>query len=184
MADITHGTWIKDGKAVDAVYQSGVKVYGRNLYVDTENFDNPDVWNSFSSWSKTSDKYEGLTVMKGSQNWNGLGQTIQTKKGETYTFSSYARYESGTGQSNIYFRATNSLTNTNIGAVSVSLTDTWQRVSGTVTVTDDGPLYARIERTSDNTNTLLVAGLKLEKGATATPYSIAPEDILNQEVDN
>ena len=31
MADITHVTWIKDGKAVDAVYQSGVKVYGRNL---------------------------------------------------------------------------------------------------------------------------------------------------------
>lgn len=31
MADITHGTWIKDGKAVDAVYQGGVKVYGRNL---------------------------------------------------------------------------------------------------------------------------------------------------------
>lgn len=31
MADITHGTWIKDGKAVDAVYQDGVKVYGRNL---------------------------------------------------------------------------------------------------------------------------------------------------------
>ncbi|WP_195235647.1 hypothetical protein [Lactiplantibacillus plantarum] len=33
MADITHGTWIKDGKAVDAVYQSGVKVYGRNLLI-------------------------------------------------------------------------------------------------------------------------------------------------------
>ena len=31
MADITHGTLIKDGKAVDAVYQNGVKVYGRNL---------------------------------------------------------------------------------------------------------------------------------------------------------
>ncbi|MCG0674698.1 phage tail protein [Lactiplantibacillus plantarum] len=35
MADITHGTWIKDGKAVDAVYQSGVKVYGRNLALGT-----------------------------------------------------------------------------------------------------------------------------------------------------
>ncbi|AVH85831.1 hypothetical protein [Lactiplantibacillus plantarum] len=34
MADITHGTWIKDGKAVDAVYQSGVKVYGRNLITE------------------------------------------------------------------------------------------------------------------------------------------------------
>ncbi|MGQ2382341.1 hypothetical protein ACT543_06715 [Lactiplantibacillus plantarum] len=35
MADITHGTWIKDGKAVDAVYQSGIKVYGRNLSLNT-----------------------------------------------------------------------------------------------------------------------------------------------------
>nr|WP_114788416.1 hypothetical protein [Lactiplantibacillus plantarum] len=37
MADITHRTWIKDGKAVDAVYQSGVKVYGRNLLKNTAN---------------------------------------------------------------------------------------------------------------------------------------------------
>ena len=35
MADITHGTWIKDGKAVDAVYQNGIKVYGRNLALGT-----------------------------------------------------------------------------------------------------------------------------------------------------
>lgn len=35
MADITHGTWIKDGKAVDAAYQGGVKVYGRNLALGT-----------------------------------------------------------------------------------------------------------------------------------------------------
>ena len=32
MSDITHGTWIKDGKVVDAVYQKGVKVYGRNYF--------------------------------------------------------------------------------------------------------------------------------------------------------
>ncbi|MEN2304761.1 hypothetical protein [Lactiplantibacillus plantarum] len=32
MADIIHGTWIKDGKAVDAVYQNGAKVYGRNYF--------------------------------------------------------------------------------------------------------------------------------------------------------
>lgn len=35
MADITHGTWIKDGKAVSTVYQNGVKVYGRNYLLDT-----------------------------------------------------------------------------------------------------------------------------------------------------
>jgi len=32
MADITNGTWIKDGKPVDAVYQNGVKVYRRNYF--------------------------------------------------------------------------------------------------------------------------------------------------------
>lgn len=37
MADITHGTWIKDGKAVDSVYQNGVQVYGRNLLLNTSN---------------------------------------------------------------------------------------------------------------------------------------------------
>ena len=35
MADITHGTWIKDGKAVDAAYQDGRQVYGRNLLTDS-----------------------------------------------------------------------------------------------------------------------------------------------------
>lgn len=32
MADITHGTWIKDGKAVDKVFSNGKQVYGRNLW--------------------------------------------------------------------------------------------------------------------------------------------------------
>ncbi|WP_412053127.1 hypothetical protein [Lactiplantibacillus plantarum] len=32
MADITHGAWIKDGKAVDAVFSNGKQVYGRNLF--------------------------------------------------------------------------------------------------------------------------------------------------------
>lgn len=35
MADITHGTWIKDGKAVDAAYQSEIAIYRRNLAFDT-----------------------------------------------------------------------------------------------------------------------------------------------------
>ena len=37
MADITHGTWIKDGKAVDKVFSDGKQVYGRNLVTGTSN---------------------------------------------------------------------------------------------------------------------------------------------------
>lgn len=37
MADITHGTWIKDGKAVDNVFSNGRQVYGRNLVTGSSN---------------------------------------------------------------------------------------------------------------------------------------------------
>jgi len=65
MADITHGTWIKDGKAVDAVYQDGIKAYGRNLALDTSI---PiSIQGSNSAWQniktiKLSQNPAGLTV--------------------------------------------------------------------------------------------------------------------------
>ncbi|BEI49762.1 hypothetical protein AWA2013_11680 [Lactiplantibacillus plantarum] len=48
MADITNGTWIKDGKAVDAVYQNGKQVYGRNLLLNSDQqFTNSTVGQEF-----------------------------------------------------------------------------------------------------------------------------------------
>lgn len=149
---------------------------GTNLYTDTRDFEEPTAWNGWKNAYKTTDKFNGLTVMGTDTDWGGLGQTIQAKKGETYTFSVYARYKNGTGKSNIYFRVSNDSTNTNIGAISVSLNDTWQRFTGTVIVTADGPINARIERTQDNTNTLLIAGPKLERGSVMTDYSTSPLD--------
>ncbi|MBO2712489.1 hypothetical protein DA799_11925 [Lactiplantibacillus plantarum] len=179
MADITHGTWIKDGKAVDAAYQSGVKVYGRNLYADTLNINNPNVWNR--QWTKTGEIYNGMTAVSNISDWDGLSQTLAVKAGEIYTFSLYAKYESGTGQSNLYFRGTDGKdsNNTDIMSKTVNLDETWKRVFGTFTITADGFISPRLERGNSNTNTLIVAGLKLEKGSTATPYSQAPEDISN-----
>lgn len=149
---------------------------GTNLYTDTRDFENPDVWNGWNNAYKTTEKFNGLTVMGTDTDWGGLGQTIQAKKGETYTFSVYARYKSGTGNSKIYFRISNDSTNTDIGAASVSLNETWQRFTGTATVTADGQINARIERTADNTNTLLIAGPKLERGSMMTDYSVSPLD--------
>ncbi|WDT51412.1 gp58-like family protein [Lactiplantibacillus plantarum] len=149
---------------------------GTNLYTDTRDFEEPTAWNGWKNAYKTTDKFNGLTVMGTDTDWGGLGQTIQAKKGETYTFSVYARYKNGTGKSNIYFRVSNDSTNTNIGAISVSLNNTWQRFTGTVIVTADGPINARIERTQDNTNTLLIAGPKLERGSVMTDYSTSPLD--------
>ncbi|KTE99979.1 Phage tail fiber [Lacticaseibacillus paracasei] len=146
-----------------------------NLYTDTRDFDNPNAWINWPSWYKTGEKFNGLTVMGTKNDWNGLGQTIQAKKGDIYTFSLYARYQSGTGNSNIYFLATGQ-NNVDPFTVKVSLNETWQRVTGTFTITADGPIQPRIERTPDNTNALLIAGPKPERGTTASPWSPNPAD--------
>ncbi|CAJ2232224.1 hypothetical protein [Companilactobacillus paralimentarius] len=154
-----------------------VNAVGTNLYTDTRDFDNPSVWNNWTNWSKTGEKFNGLTVMSTVGDWRGLGQNVQAKKGETYTFSVYARYKSGTGTSTIFFTSPGAATTTP-GTVQISLNADWQRVTFTTTVTADGPISARIERTDDNTNTLLIAGPKLEKGSVATDYSLNPLDYL------
>lgn len=151
---------------------SGVRT---NLYQDTRDFDNPSAWPNWASWRKTGEKFNGLTVMATDQDWEGLGQVIQAKKGEVYTYSVYARYKSGTGKSTMEFFPWDSPFANKIKVV--PLNETWQRVSITVTIPADGSIFPRIERSDDNANTLFIAGPKLEKGPTATDYSLNPQDI-------
>lgn len=153
-----------------------------NLYTDTRDFDNPDVWGwSWSNWQKTGEKFNGLAVMTMNTDWGGLAQTIQAKKGETYTFSVYARYQSGIGKSAIYYRGSSNVDYTDIKNTTVSLNENWQRVTGTVNITADGPISPRIERSNDNANTLLIAGPKLEKGPTATDWCPNPSEIATND---
>ncbi|WP_201308119.1 phage head spike fiber domain-containing protein [Companilactobacillus farciminis] len=168
---------LKDQLDLAAQNISGVRT---NLYQDTRDFDNPSVWSNWVVWNKTGEKFNGLTVMETGQNWQGLGQSLQPKIGETYTFSVYARYQSGTGKSNIFF-ATSGVASTDPGSVTVSLNETWQRVTGTATITADGPISPRIERSNDNANTLLIAGPKLEKGTTATDWCPNPSEIATND---
>ena len=162
---------------------------GTNLYTDTRDFNNPDAWKSYSGWTVTTEKYNGLTVMQSNTNWDGLSQFIAVKKGEMYTYSTYARFTSGTGNAQIYWHldhpvegssgqyatATASPTNT-----VVALTDGWQRVSSTVTILTDGYIRPRIERTDATTNVLQIAGIKVEKGSVATDWCPNPSEILTQ----
>ena len=153
---------------------------GTNLYVDTRDFDNPSAWAHWGSSYKTGEKFKGLTVMGTEANWSGLGQIIQVKKGETYTFSAYVKYQSGTGNSKVFFATDSGLNVVSIGNIQVSLNETWQRVTGTFTIIVDGQISPRIERTDDNANTLLIAGLKLERGSRATDWCPNPSEILTQ----
>ncbi|GCD87427.1 hypothetical protein KB1253_25850 [Lactiplantibacillus plantarum] len=148
---------------------------GTNLYADTRDFDNPTVWNNFGDWTKTDEVYDGLTAMSTGGDWSGLSQNWAVKKGEVYTYSVYAKYKSGTGKSYLYASQHN-VFNTANGYLRIRLNETWQRVSITFTVTEDGYIAPRLERTHDNTNTLLIAGPKLERGSVMTDYSTSPLD--------
>lgn len=179
---------VVNGTPVDKVFSNGRQVYGRNLYTDTKSFNNLASWyiaggDPSRLWKKTTDTYNGFAVMQTTQDWNGLSQFIQVKKGDVLTYSVYARYTSGTGISGIYWAlnlSTEGSYNTatvNQGVSVVTITDSWQRVSSTVVATSDGYLRPRLEQDARNTNTLQIAGIKVERGSVATPWTPAPEDV-------
>lgn len=165
----------------DSIIETTARV---NLYTDTQNFSNLPSWWGSNYWTKTTDTYNGLAVVQTTQPWSGLSQYIPVKKGDVLTYSVYARYTSGTGTSTIYWQLNwspelegnhiNATTDTNNNTVNI--TDSWQRISGTAVATSDGYLRPRLERTDSNTNTLQIAGIKVEKGSVATPWSPNPSD--------
>ncbi|WHQ78073.1 gp58-like family protein [Latilactobacillus curvatus] len=155
---------------------------GTNLYTDTKNFDNLASWSAFRWWTKTTDTYKGLSVVQTTANWTGLSQYVQVKKGDVLTYSVYAKNTSGTGTSQISWQLDSqaegsySTATVNPKFITVTITDSWQRVSGTAVATSDGYLRPRLERTPNNTNTLQIAGIKVEKGSLATDWCPNPAD--------
>ena len=59
---------------------------GQNLLKGTKSFSG-DWKNMAAGWKKHSDKYQGCDVLFKNNSWNGIGQEIDAKIGEIYTFS-------------------------------------------------------------------------------------------------
>lgn len=162
MADITHGTWIKDGKAVDAVYQSGVKTYGRNLALGTSTqVVQANVWNM-----QVADiKYDSSLgkALCASVMINNADHASVLKQGSAYiivnTIDKSGNVLSSVGGDNISYNANG------LSQCSVSI--------------DDNTAEFKVNIFTDNmSQNAFYSCLKLEKGATATPYSLAPEDVI------
>jgi len=159
MADITHGTWIKDGTPVDKVFSDGKQVYGRNLILRTNNV---------------------LTTTNGN-GW-GTGQPSYSlpealKTNQTYTLSCYLEpvehdvcvCMSTTTRGNI-FGTTVTAGSKGISTLTITFTQEDVEVPHSVWVT----------WTNEQTDLSTVSGkgFKFEKGSIATPWTPAPEDIL------
>lgn len=149
---------------------------GQNLLKGTRDFSG-DWKNIFHGWKKYSDKYQGCDVMFKNNSWNGVGQEIDAKIGEIYTFSLWMKSDLKNDTVNFYVNRNGSV-DKGWGVpseTSVAITSEWKRYSFTFKITADGFIFPRVERPNQNTN-LYVSGLKLERGSYATPYTEAPED--------
>lgn len=149
---------------------------GQNLLKGTKSFSG-DWKNMAAGWKKHSDKYQGCDVLFKNNSWNGVGQEIDAKIGEIYTFSLWMKSDWKNDTVNFYVNRNGSVEK-GWGVpseTSVAITHEWKRYSFTFNITKNGFIFPRVERLNQNTN-LYVAGLKLEKGSYATPYTEAPED--------
>ena len=149
---------------------------GQNLLKGTKDFSG-DWKNKSANWKTHAEKYKGVDVLFKNNSWNGIGQEIDANIGEIYTFSLWMKSDWKNDTVNFYVNRNGSVEK-GWGVpsqTSIAITNEWKRYSFTFKITVNGFIFPRVERLNQDTN-LYVAGLKLEKGSYATPYTEAPED--------
>ncbi|QHM61757.1 hypothetical protein C7M47_00664 [Lactiplantibacillus plantarum] len=192
MADITHGMWIKDGKAVDTVYQGGTKVYGRNLVAGTSEpftmqYGIPNtVWNADKKRAEISlpiTALSGEVLPKNNFNYTvtpGMSYTqsiyVSTDAPLTGTAVQVTWFTNGNGHN---VAGTTNITSVSKNVYRITCTYTWpvNRTDNTPRLFDIMNLTYVFDFTKGTF--LYFYQPKIEQGTIATPYSLAPEDVLN-----
>lgn len=149
MADITHGTWIKDGKAVDKVFSNGKQVYGRNL------IKNGDIMYSWVGEYNIIIK-DGVFVYVSASFVKGMYQIEARAIDDSIVGADFGWQWDGALQGE-----------------SIKLSKDWQKA--TALFEYNIPLGLRV---IGGLGLIELRFIKAEQGTTATPYSVAPEDLL------
>lgn len=181
MADITHGTWIKDGKSVDAVYQKGVKVYGRNLYLNSKAISDGYARNT-NVVNITVESFDSTTNMWHLVAEQGVGSVVGIY------FANYAKDklpDSSDWSYSADVKGTAETTSFGIEAgdhkpIVGTVGAEWSRISQTGHV-DNNEIKTIIMYfdTDDSPLDVYIKLPKLELGNMPTDWTPAPEDILN-----
>ena len=145
--------------------------YTANLFTGTRDFSG--TWASRQVWGVSADKHLGFTVMEAvNQQYKRLYQPYTVEYSKTYTFSAWVKVKYTSGV--ITLRAAQS-NHSNTTPVDRQITDIvkdgeWHHVAITFTATDPDDLMVHCGAEANQaTNTIYVAGYKLEEGANANP---------------
>ena len=167
--------------AEDKSKLDNLQVGGRNLYLDTKNFDNPSVWSNYNKWSKTGEIYNGLTVIKCTSSWSGCYQEFAVKAGEVYTYSVYTKSNSDKLFINIIAGKDNEATLSK-NEFDFKPSEEFTRQHCTFTVRTGGFIHPKVNLGSglSENEAVEICGMKLERGTVATDWTPAPEDVENE----
>jgi hypothetical protein len=182
MADITHGVWIKDGKAVDSVYSNGKQIYGRNLLLGTKTPLSLVVNGGYTTVQYyLSPKYQGGKItlsfdieLKGITDFNvSKGPTMRVM------FDNSWGSDNSTSEMEPNYPIDNRWVVTKIDAthwhMSITINATYDEQNGR----PNGLGFFYVRAPSGNTTGYIVSKATLTAGDSTLPYSQAPEDILN-----
>lgn len=159
---------------------------GENLYTGSKNFSGS--WVNGSAWTTSSETYKDFVVKQKSSTWGGLAQNITATAGDIFTISFWGKVESGGNIQSVHRsnlgNVTTGLTvlngNFSSGYIWVQNSDNgtqWKRYWATLRVdgTDITYLQWRLENSVSGKN-FYIAGIKLEKGSIATPWTPAASE--------
>ncbi|UJS06893.1 phage tail family protein [Lacticaseibacillus paracasei subsp. paracasei] len=143
-------------------------------------------WTNYSAWTATGDKYDGLVVFKRNSQWLGLYQFVNiAQTPSAYTWSSFVKVDEGVNPSGItlYWSAydiNGNLIKTAGVNIDNKISSSWSRISWTLptSLIPDGTrdITIRLEKQVADGNYVYIAGIKIEKGTTASPWSPNPAD--------
>jgi hypothetical protein len=154
-------------------FTEDLSVGSRNLYLGTRNFDG-NKWTNLDQWETWDPDGFGYREYGRYGAWLGLGQYVEVKAGETYTFSFYA---SGNENAEITIYTSQDHTETSPGSLYIGrIPDAYTRYHFTFKVNYDCTIYPRVENMTDN-GWIQIYGLKFEKGNVPTDWTPAPEDV-------
>lgn len=135
---------------------------GINLLTGTKNFTGD--WGFLNFWTEEVETYQGFKVFSTTLQWFGIHKIISAIKGQTYTFSCYAKAEQDV-LCQIAF-----VNNEKVDAAIFTVGTEWKQYSGTFTASEDSNINVQFEkRADDSTTKICVCGYKLEYGENKNP---------------
>lgn len=201
MSTINGRACVANGTPVDKVFSNSRQVYGRNLLLDSQNQTQNGAWfTKNNGWTPEQGTYLGSNIFRTNSPWSNARYSYKDlldrgviNTTDDFTYCVYFRVvgedPAEMSYSNIYFYSSETTKHSSIPLQLTSLKEgQWTRV--VVPFKFNGAKY---DPTKDYNNAIRlemtaapkVAGAryefaapKLEKGLVATPYSIAPEDVL------